>query len=138
MDDRRLPRFRKGDPFPSAQQLNDLVDAIRRLRIMPGQGTGVLVNETPNGTSIRVRSSGAAGQLARTSGVVTARSSLTAGTGNVVLCTMDPSSALITVTTQTQKVFNFSATPNTGIPDGKFCWIEQDPQGNWWVVSAEC
>lgn len=133
---RRLPKFRKGDPFPSAQQLNDLVEAIRRAQ--PLKGRGIALQDTPDGTVISATSPGQTGRLAQTSGVITARSSSTAGTGTVKLCTLDPSTRIITVGSVTQTVYNFAASPNTGIPDGKYCWIAQDEAGNWWVISVEC
>lgn len=134
MDNSRLPRFRKGDPFPSAQVLNDLVDRVRRQRLMAGQGTGVLINETPNGTTVRVAVQGGR-RLAQTSTTITARSGTTAGTGTVAFASITASTAAIAVGSQTQSVFNFSAN---SLASGKYCWVEQDPDGNWWVVSIEC
>jgi len=79
-------------------------------------------------------------QLAYTaSGGITARSGATAGFGNVYLVTASVSGTTATLTnaSNTTVVFNFSATTG-GIPGGKYCWVEQDPSGNWWLVSVEC
>jgi len=80
--------------------------------------------------------SGGGQLLAKTDGTISARSGTTAGSGTVFLVD-DSTPGTLTVTATTQGVYNYSATAG-GIPDAKYCWIAQSPNGSWYVVSVEC
>ncbi len=57
---KQLPIFKKGQ-FLKAADLMALRDAIMRSRLTTGQSSGVTLSETPDGTTIRVDSTGTAG-----------------------------------------------------------------------------
>ena len=79
-------------------------------------------------------------QLAITAGAIPSRSGATAGMGSVevVTPTVDPSTGICTLATEstTLTVYNFSGATG-GIASGKYCWIGLY-YGVWWIVSVEC
>ncbi len=141
MNRKPLPRFAKGDVLKAAD-LVILRDAIERQRLTTGQNSGISLQETEQGTVIRV-----AGRsdryLAKASGDITARSGTTPGVGKATLQRCKRTSAgpppvyAISSLSVDYDVINYSSATG-GIPDEKYCWIEQDNDGLWWVVSAEC
>ena len=98
-------------------------------------------HQTPNGWVIGLASQqGATGLLCYTDGAITAATafsggSSTAGTGTVFICTT--SAGEITVTTQTLSVLNYSPTTG-GIATGTRVWVDQDQDGNYYIVSNAC
>jgi hypothetical protein len=73
-----------------------------------------------------------------TSAGLTARVGTTAGHGTVNPVMSNGSTfALTTNTSVTITVLNFSSTTG-GIAGGTYVWIQQDPSGNWFAVSADC
>ncbi len=129
-----LPKFKKGDPIRAAD-IQALRDAIQRQRLMPSQTGGIVVEETSTGTIIAVRSLQNR-FLAKTSSAITARVGAVPGYGDVVLQELDANDE-IAATPITYAVFNYSDAAG-GIPISKYCWIEKDMAGNWWIISAEC
>lgn len=132
-----LPFFKKGDAV-SAAKLNKIVEVIQRIAITapsPGTSNGLEMSQDAGGTTLRVAFP-ATGLLALSSGTITARSGSTAGTGTVTLQTTD-SSGNITSTSINLDVLNWNSATG-GIASGKYCWIGQDENRNWYVISAEC
>lgn len=132
MDKKRPQKVRRGDPI-TAEEWNKLVDLVVRNEIRPSLSSGLDIQKAAFGTSLRV-----VGQLrqrlAYTSSTITARSGTTPGTGTVTPQRYDGSS--LASDGQDLTVYSFSASAS--IASGKYCWIEQDPGGYWWVTAAEC
>lgn len=81
------------------------------------------------------------GRLAKALGAITPRSGATCGTGTVDRCEIDDTGAIASTGEDPLTVFNPSAstmTAGAGIDDGLYCWIQQDPDGNWIVAPLEC
>ncbi len=99
-------------------------------------GPGISGSPTPNGWSIGVSEvSSRAGFLAKTNGTISARSGTALGTGSVFLTTI--SGSTITVTSNTQTVFNFSSTSG-GIATATYVWVEEDDAGNYFITAVDC
>lgn len=121
-----------GDPI-RASDWNKLLAYLRRSRPLTGAGSGLKLTSTPFGTAYQV-SRTSKGYLAYSTSAITARSSTTAGTGTVYLCSTNGTTISQDAAAEID-VLNFSATALT---INKYCWIEQDSDGWWWVVSMEC
>ena len=134
----RLPKLKPGDELTSGW-LNSLLALAFRALIQPGANSGLSVNQNDMGTWLRLSQPNVQAQLAITNGGISARSGTTAGTGSVFLVDISVASGVCTLTTTTVQytVYNFSGSAG-GIADSKYCWIEQDVTGNWFVTSAEC
>ena len=128
------PKLRPGDEL-TTKWLNWILAWVKRNTIELGVDSGLAMAQTENATILRLASRQSGQQLAITDGTITARTGTTPGTGTVFLVNYD-STDLITGTVDVD-VFNFSSTTG-GIPDSIYCWIEQDPQGNWWITSVDC
>ncbi len=130
-----LVAFKKGELLTAAK-LNEIMDRVNRQRIDTGQSSGLVVQETNKGTVLRVFESASSGKSVGLTGSITARSGVTPGSGSVQLYRYDSASGhLVDSSVNQNPVYNFAAS---AIPSGKFCWIEQDGDGTWWVVSVEC
>jgi hypothetical protein len=73
--------------------------------------------------------------IAKTSETVSARNGTDPGTGKVILYNFNGTSLAATSTEWT--VYNYSGTPTTGIPVGKYCVILKI-MGYYWIISVEC
>lgn len=131
-------RLKPGDELTTGW-LNKLLSLARSCRINLGVNSGLAMVRNEHGTFLRVTARGSSGQLAITTGTITARSGTTAGTGSVYPVATSISGGACTLTTgaTSMVVFNFSGTSG-GIATGKYCWIDQDPYGTWFIVSVEC
>ncbi len=128
-----LPHFTKGDLL-KADDLMAIRAAIIRQRLKTGSNSGIILSETPNGTQIRATNQGRRGSVALT-GSIAARVAHTPGAGTVRLYDYNPTTNLLVDSSVDQVVKNFSAS---AIPAGKYCWVEEDDGGTWWIVSVEC
>lgn len=127
---RTLKRFRKGDALTSAK-LNELVDAINQNQVTAGPGLKAFVSTA--GTYLcGIRP--ARGQVAYTTSSITARSGTTAGSGTATLQFLS-STTITTTGIPDVTAYSYSAT---AIASGKYCWVQQDTNGTWWVISVEC
>ncbi len=137
MDQKDLPEFKAGDAL-SAGKLMELRNRILRLRLTTGQNSGIVLTESITGTAIRVQfpSDRYVGIVA--SGDITARVGTTPGTGFVDIQIYNPLINELEPDGTQVEVLNFSAVPPTGIPAGKYCWVQEDTDGNYWVISVEC
>ncbi len=133
MPGKQLPQFAKGDRLKAAD-LMVMRERIMRQKIQAGQNTGLSVQETPDGTILRVTWK-TDRYVAFASGGVTARSGLTPGTGDAELFLYNPTTNILVDVNVNVPVKNYSGTL---IGAGKYCWVEQDTNGTYWVVSAEC
>lgn len=121
-----------GDPI-SAGDWNKLLAYLRRSRPLVGSGAGLKLSSSPFGTAYQVGRT-SKGTLAYTTSTISARASTTVGSGTVYLCSTD--GATITQDTAASiTVLNFSGV---AVSSSLYCWIEQDPDGWWWLVSVEC
>ncbi len=128
-----LVAFKKGELLTAAK-LNEIMDRVNRQRIDTGQSSGLVVQETDRGTVLRVFGGGI-GSVALSNGI-TARVGTTPGTGTARFYSYDVTTdKLVDQGVDQNPVKNFSAT---AIGSGKYCWIEPDSGGTWFVVSAEC
>lgn len=127
-----IRRVRPGDPI-TAEDWNELVDAVRRNEIQESTACGLSIQKTPDGTLVRLGSS-RLGRPAVTSSTITARSGTTPGTGTVTPLWYN-GSALANDGSDLTVLF-YSASASIG--SGKYCWIQQDQRGIWWLISAEC
>ena len=105
-------------------------------------GPGLTGHQTPNGWIIGLASAAGAstGILCYTDGTITAAtafsgSTSTAGTGTVFVCTT--AAGVITKTSTTLSVLNYSPTTG-GIATGTRVWVDQDIDGNYYIVSDAC
>ena len=138
----QAPRFLRAGMELTSAWLNGLVVLLMRAQVMLGSDSGLEMNQTDKGTFLRIAFQNNQATLAyTTSGGITARSGTTAGFGSVFLVDVsvasDGTTCTLTTTAVTYTVFNLSATTG-GIAGGKYCWIEQDVTGNWFVTAAEC
>ena len=124
-------KVRKGDPI-LARDWNILLDVVRENDIREGQG-GINVKKGYTGTTLSFTGT-TRQQLALTSSTITARSGTTAGSGTVTPQTFDGTS--ISGAGQDVTVYLFSASAS--IASGKYCWIDQDAGGYWWIIAVEC
>lgn len=132
MNKKRPSKVRPGDPIRAAEW-NNLVDIVLRNEINVVQSSGLDIAKSAAGTTLRV--AGALRQmLAYTSSSITARSGTTPGTGTVTPQRFNGTA--ISSNGQDLTVYSFSAS--AAIASGKYCWIEQDPGGYWWVTAVEC
>lgn len=134
----RLPDHVKPGDVITVDHYNALLDAIKRLDLNPGTMTGIEMHQTLNGTALSVKP--VQRYIAKTTSVITARVGTTPGTGTVKQWILDPYSGAggtLIDTTNEISVFSYSSAAG-GIASGKYCYIEQDMSGNWWVISAEC
>jgi hypothetical protein len=131
-------KLRPGDELTSGW-LNHLLALARRALVQPGANSGLSVNQNDNGTWLRLSQPNVQAQLAYTSSTITARSGTTAGTGTVYLVDVSVVSGTCTLSTTAVQitVYSFSGTTG-GIASGKYCWIEQDVTGNYFLTSSEC
>ncbi len=128
-------QVKSGDPI-RAEDWNLLVEMVCRNSIDVGSSFGLDIRQGPGGTVIgSVITPNSNGQLAITDGTITARSGTTPGTGTVFDVYYD-GSVLVTDTT-TKTVLSYSSTTG-GIATGVYCWIVQDDDGNWWIISVDC
>jgi hypothetical protein len=132
MTGKTIQEPRPGDPI-TASWAASLVRFIRRNAINPIASPGLDVTQTADGTTIRLRNTPNR-FVAKTSGGITARSGTTPGTGSVQVYDFD-GSALASDGSATVTVYSFSGT---AIDASKYCWIEQDPDGTWWITAVEC
>ena len=141
MNRKPLPKFRKGDVLKAAD-LVAICDVVARQRLTTGQNSGISLQETEQGTLIRVASRGDR-YLAIAHGDITARSGTVPGVGLATLQQCKRTSAgpppvyALSSLSVDYDVANFSSTTG-GIPDGTYCWIEQDPNGIWFATSVDC
>ncbi len=130
---KRLPEFKKGQIL-KASDMMALRDAITRQRLTTGQSSGVTLSETPDCTTIRIDAA-RPGSVGLSNGI-TARVGTTPGTGSVKFYSYNSNTdKLVDQMAKQDPVKNFSTSV---IPSGKYCWVEPDESGTWWVVSAEC
>lgn len=127
----KIPRYQIGDEL-TVESLNKLVDAINRQALTGG--AGVNIQSTSNGTMISVPAR-YVGYPAITTSSISARSGSTPGSGTVTLYLLDTSQALAATSTTGVTVYSYSSA---AISSGKYCWVVQDPNGEWWVISVEC
>lgn len=127
----KLSRFRVGDEL-TVESLNKLVDAINRMALTGG--AGVNIQSTSNGTMISVPGK-YVGYPAITTSSISARSGATPGSGTVTLYLLSTAGALTATGTTSVTVYSYAST---AISSGKYCWVVQDPNGEWWVISVEC
>lgn len=133
-----MPRWKAGDVIKAAD-LNRLVEAIERGTLTVSQDSGLEMQQGRGGTSLRVvfpvnRFVGVA------SGNISTRSSGTPGSGSVTLYRYDTTNGLTSLAINVS-VLNASSTSmssGNGIDSGKYCWIEQDGDGWWWVSPFDC
>lgn len=134
--DLRYPDFRPGQVL-KADDLNLIVDLLKRMRITAGQSSGISLQESITGTAIRV-SFPANRYVGKTTSTITVRSGTSPGTGSVELYLYDVASGQWVDSNCGVSVLYFSATPVGGIASGKYCWVEQDADGNYVLISVEC
>ncbi len=130
-------KFKKGMEL-TAKWLADVRNAAVEGSIC-SLGPGLMGSATPNGWAIGLSNPGRgrAGFLAKTDGTISARVTTTLGTGTVFLTTIDSSTGVITVESDTVDVFNFSSTTG-GIATGAYVWVEQDDAGNYFITAVDC
>jgi len=127
--------LRAGDEL-TLRFLNWVRDKCLRNTIKLGPNSGLSGIWGSDGTILRVATGeGGGAQLAITDGSISARSGTTPGSGTVFDVSYN-GTVLVTATT-TKTVGNFSSTTG-GIPTGTYVWIEQDPQGAWWITAVDC
>ncbi len=137
MDTKQLPEFRPGDAL-KADDLMSLRAAIQRQRLTTGQSSGIDLQESFTGTKIRLRTPANRYVGLVDSGGITARVGGIAGTGVVGLQLLSIDTNTLNASMTLVQVFNFSAAPPGGINGGLYCWVEQDVDGNYWIISVEC
>jgi hypothetical protein len=130
------PRPKKGGPMLAADfvSIAETCDWISRLSVSPPLELASI------GGGPRIRMAPFSGaELAISNGTISARSGTTAGTGFIYYVYDMVASGVCTLQTGTNStaVFNYSGTAG-GIPTGKYCWLATTPNGNLFVVSAEC
>ncbi len=128
-----LPIFKRGQMLKAAD-LMELCKRIVRQNLTAGQDSGIILTESENGTAIAATNQFQTGSVALT-GAITARSAHTPGAGTVRLYYYDSTTNLLVDSTIDQDVKSFSAA---AIPAGKYCWVESDNGGTWWIISVEC
>ena len=129
---RALRRVRAGDAI-SAREWNELVERVTRNEIRANNTGGLNVQKTAFGVVLSLASR--PGQmLAKTSSAISARSGTTAGTGTVTPQYLNGTT--LGDDGQDLTVYFFSASAS--IDSGKYCWIEQDRAGVWWITAVEC
>ncbi len=126
--------LKPGDEL-TTKWLNWLLIWVKRNTIELGVNSGLSMVQTENATVLRLASQKSGAQLAITDGTITARSGTTPGEGTVFRVSYDGTD--LVTDAETLDVLNFSST-TAGIPTGIYCWIEQDPQSNWWITSVDC
>jgi hypothetical protein len=138
MNNLRLPRWRKGQVI-KADDLNRLAEAIERVHIERGQCSGLEIDETPGGTSLRVKRM-TDGYIGVASGNITARSGSTPGAGSVTLQEYDATNELYSlgVSIPVLNASSSTMTSGNGINSGQYCWCQQDVNGFYWVSPLEC
>jgi hypothetical protein len=130
----RPPKEAKaGDPI-EAKEWNTMRVLLARNSVT-GVGKGVSIRRGIDGTTISVDA--VQRYVAKTTSTISASNGTTAGSGTVEFYTLDISTATLFDTGCTDTVYLWS-TAVGGIPSGKWCWVEQDMAGAWWVISAEC
>jgi len=132
VEKRALQKVRAGDPI-TADDWNALLDAVRRNEIRVPSDGSLSMQKGPTGTLLQVKTAGM-GQPAVTSSTITARSGTMPGTGTVTPKYYDGSALASDGGDLTVYFFSASAT----IASGKYCWIQQDQFGEWWITSVEC
>lgn len=134
--DLRYPDFKKGQIL-KADDLNAIITLLKRMRITAGQSSGISLQESNTGTAIRV-SFPPNRYVAITTTTITVRSGSTPGAGTVKLqLYSEPSNAWVDSGCFVDVLY-FSSSPVGGIASGKYCWVEQDCDGNYVIVSVEC
>jgi hypothetical protein len=131
-------KLRPGDELTTGW-LNWLLRLIHAARVELGSNSGLCLNRNDTGTWLRLAQPNVQAQAALTSSAITARSGTTAGTGTVYLVDVSVVGGVCTLTTSSVQitVYSFSGTTG-GIASGKYCWIEQDVTGNYFITSSEC
>ncbi len=137
MDVKELPEFKAGDAL-SAGKLMAVRDRVQRQRLTTGQNSGIVLNESTTGTTIRVQF-----PADRYVGVVvtpgiSVRVGVVPGTGQVALVTYSEDLGEWQDTGNIVDVLYFSALPVGGIATDKYCFVHQDSDGNYIIVSVEC
>lgn len=132
-----LEKVKPGDTI-SAGAWNELIDYINRSGLIVNQGSGLVAQETPDGTVLSLARGGQR-FLCVANGNITARSGTTPGTGSVFLVTL--SGTTLATTTVSYAVYNPSSSTMSsthGIDSGQYCLIEEVPSGRWLVTPLEC
>jgi hypothetical protein len=131
-------KLRPGDELTTGW-LNWLLRLVHAARVELGSNSGLCLNRNDAGTWLRLAQPNVQAQCALTSSTITARDGATAGTGTVYLVDVSVVSGVCTLTTTAVQdtVYSFSSTTG-GIANGKYCWIEQDVAGNWFITTVEC
>lgn len=137
MSQKPLPYFKRGDRLKAAD-LMALRAQVQRQRLEAGQNSGIVLQENPHCTAIRVAFPSNR-YLAVADANIAARSGTAPGTGTATIQNYDGTN--LGSTGISVDVLNPSSTTMTsgnGIDSGMYCWIEQDPDGWWWIWPLEC
>lgn len=116
-----------------ADDWNALVEMVQAndLRVT---GSGLSIQKTAAGTTIRATSPPAPITIAKTSSTISVRSGTAAGSGTVTPQKFDGTNLSNDGSDVTAYLFSASAT----IASGKYCAIAQDANGYWWIIAVEC
>ncbi len=137
MDTKQLPEFKPGDAL-KADDLMSLRAAIQRQRLTTGQSSGISLQESFTGTTIRVQFPANRYVGVTVTPGISVRVGTAPGTGMVELVTYSTDLGVWVDTGIAVDVLYFSALPVGGIATDKYCWVEQDTDGNYVIVSVEC
>lgn len=112
---------------------NIIYRELRRLRKMTAGGNIAIsgMDSSTSPPSIYMVS-GMTGSLGKSNGTITAGSTNTFGTGNVLFYYRDGSTP--TLTGQSETVYNVSNSISTD----KWVWVQKDKFGTWFVAPLEC
>ncbi len=137
MDIKELPEFKAGDAL-SAGKLMAVRDRVQRQRITTGQNSGVVLTESTTGTAIRIQFPANRYVGVTVTPGISVRVGTAPGTGMVQLVTYSDDLGVWVDSGIAVDVLYFSALPVGGIATDKYCWVEQDTDGNYVIVSVEC
>lgn len=146
MRPKELVEAKSGDLI-TVRMWNALVRAIRRCDINVGQSTGLSIQQTHDGTILRIIPPDDT-KLAIANGNIPARAGADAGIGLVHIVYAAPTysagaltGVILSTGTPSIQVYNPSSaqmTSGNGIDSGQYCWIREYPTGLWVVWPLEC
>lgn len=133
--DHQLPDPKQPGDKIRARDFNLIVEALRRMALNVGQSTGIDITQSPGGTTLRVRWRTDRYLALVGTGGISARSGATPGSGSVNIQEFDETNE---ITDSGVPLTAYNLSSSTTIAAGKYCWIEQDVNGYWWLTTAEC
>ncbi len=133
---KQLPVFTKGQIL-KASDMTAIRDAVMRQRLTTGQSSGVTLQETPDGTTIRVDPSAASGVFyAKTGSVIAAAT----GTWPTLTCTSVTMDIYQRTGANLAKVDNakvYNAMPDPTIANHRLI-LSLNPDGTYDVIGMSC